>query len=234
MTTSTIDALCIDPTCDQNQDWYGRPKPTEHNAHDDYASRPVTPAEINAKWGEVKHHVRIEGEFETEVRLSGAPQIRVRDKALQPHHRGRPLRPFAIKFHYIHGADWRWNPVGPDKVTIYARSGFDLAGAPWFAPEDVIDMPDWLADILARGNPATPGVLTTPSAAADSKPLADLIAELRLVERKDGGSTREPGSARAEALAEEIGRRIARIENVAGATGNPGLMMALYGDEEGA
>lgn len=62
--------------------------------------------------------------------------------------------------------------------------------------------------------------------------LIALIDELRLIEREDAGSTREPGSARAEALAKEVARRIAQIENVADKTNNHApLVDALYGEE---
>jgi hypothetical protein len=47
----------------------------------------------------------------------------------------------------------------------------------------------------------------------DTRTLAQLISELRLVEREDGGSTRAPGSERAGALAAEIERRLEALRS---------------------
>lgn len=66
-----------------------------------------------------------------------------------------------------------------------------------------------------------------------TKSLIALIDELRLIEREDGGSTREPGSARAQALADEIEVRLKTIAAVVeDQYGNVALNEAFYGKED--
>lgn len=47
----------------------------------------------------------------------------------------------------------------------------------------------------------------------DDRTLAQMIRELRLVEREDGGSTCDRGSERAETLAAEIERRLTALRD---------------------
>lgn len=52
-----------------------------------------------------------------------------------------------------------------------------------------------------------------------SASMVQIVAELRLTEREDGGSTRDPGSPRANDLAAEVRRRIDYLRTFA-ANGN--------------
>lgn len=83
---------------------------------------------------------------ERSVKLTGAPDISWQRKPKYGPGRGRP---YSIHFKFVRRGDGPWFP----EVTIYAQRPESLVGD-WFSPAGVIDMPEWLADLITEATPA--------------------------------------------------------------------------------
>jgi hypothetical protein len=105
-----------------------------------------TPDTVTTTWEDDKHSYS--ESVDKTVRLSGVPPITVRgDRSKRL--KGGEYGVYSIKFRFVRfapNADWQTT------VTIYAQSQGDIVGA-FFKPEDVVDAPQWLADVIASATP---------------------------------------------------------------------------------
>lgn len=139
MTTSTIDAICVDPTCPQRFDVWGQPrKAFEHNAHGGLAAMETTPDTVEAAWKPNRYS--FSESVDKTVDLTGAPQITAK---------GGPCRPVTIIFHFV-----RFKPGGEwtAQITIYASQQYRHDRI-FFKPADVHQVPQWLTELIANATP---------------------------------------------------------------------------------
>jgi hypothetical protein len=82
---------------------------------------------------------------ETSVKLTDAPNITWRQKEKYGPATGQP---YSIRF----GFSWEGDGPWCSDITIYALKPGTCVGH-WFSPREVIDMPQWLADIIDEATP---------------------------------------------------------------------------------
>lgn len=104
----------------------------------------MTTYAMTQQWGPVLHEKT--ETVERDVKLDGAPNIRWRRKAKYGPGEGRP---YSIHFKFVRNSDGPWFP----EITIYAQRPEAIVGD-WFSPSMVIDMPEWLADLITEATPA--------------------------------------------------------------------------------
>ncbi|GIM88763.1 hypothetical protein [Paractinoplanes toevensis] len=99
---------------------------------------------MTLQW-EPLHHEKTET-VERSVKLTDAPDITWKRKAKYGPAHGRP---YSIRFKFTRYGNGPWIP----DITIYAqRPGIPVGD--WFSPRAVIDMPEWLADLITEATPA--------------------------------------------------------------------------------
>lgn len=81
--------------------------------------------------------------IEKSIRLFGAPDITWRRK-----HGMMTGQPYSIRLHFSRLGDAPWVA----QVTIYAATPSSVIGD-WFSPRSVVDMPTWLAGLIADQAP---------------------------------------------------------------------------------
>lgn len=99
---------------------------------------------MTQQWGPVTHENR--EIVDRDVRLADAPNIRYHRRKSNSVVEGRP---YSINFRFVRFNHGAWHST----ITIYALRTGSLVGDP-FTPDKVVDMPEWLADLITEATPA--------------------------------------------------------------------------------